>query len=218
MFRMSGSIAATALCAILLQGARAARADDDRRGCGGKADIESLRAEAVPAGNEWVINVRYKVEVEHARPDDRYVLGLQLEDRGAVVADAGGQVRTLLVPLTEPTECDDEEVEFEAWVELTRFSDGAFCLSDLRVCAFVQHEGQSYQHDRERTDVKYPVVEIVAPVVEVIEPAPLIVRREVYVTRPAVVVRNAGPRVIVHERRPVHSVRVVRAVRMSRPS
>lgn len=200
MFRISASIATSALVGILLQGASAAAADDCR-GCRGKAEIESLRAEAVPTGGEWVVNVRYKVEIEHARPEDRFVLGLQLEDRGAVRTDANGQVQTLLVPLTEPTECDDDELEFEAWVELTRFADGAMCLSDLRVCAFVQHEGRSCQHDRESTEVKYPVVEVPAPVVEVIQPAPVVVRREVYVSRPApVVIHRSAPRVIVHER------------------
>lgn len=189
------------------------------------ADLEGLRADLYPDGSDWVVKVRYDVELEGAHPEDRYLLALQFSDDDCRVMDAEGRPVEVVVPLERPTGVDAHELVFRNAVE-ARLPGGAVRRPHaLRVHGAVLREGESHIRDEKSTaaTAHLPVVYVESPrVVEVVRPAPVVhvIERPAPVVYAAPVVRvidrgpvvhvvDRGPRTVV-VRRPGH-VRVVRS-------
>jgi hypothetical protein len=194
------------MCAVSMSSAALA---GDRHRERPDVDIDSLDAELLRDGAEWVVQVRYKVEIDDAHPQDLFTLGLQIKERGHALVDANGQVCTTFVPLERPTVCDGEELTFEAYAEVRQPLGAIRCPDDLRVQSFVILDGDSCWLDDESTSVEYcrprVVVEHVrpAPVVDFVRPAPVAIVRPA----PIVEVHRPVPRLIAT--RPAYPAPVV---------
>lgn len=105
--------AATAILLTLGLCGTAATADHERDRKRPDADIDSLRADIWSGHGEWLLRVRYEIEIEDFRPGERFELVLHLTERGRRLVDRKGRVIEIVVPLDRPTEVDDDELEFE---------------------------------------------------------------------------------------------------------
>lgn len=178
-------------------------------------DIESLKAELLPGGDDWIVRVRYKVEIEDACPQDGFELGMEIRENGYCLTDGAGQVFTVFAPLDRPVAWDGDEAKYEACIEL-RPPPGAIRRPDaLRLHAYVTFAGDSCRLDDESTRIQYcapgVVVEAAPAVVEVVRPAPV-----VHVVRPAPVVEIVRPAPVVTVVRPAPVIVTRPAVVVSR--
>jgi|GEM_PF-3244751 len=108
-----------------------------------KAEIDSLDADLRHAGADWQIVIEYEVEIEGRVDNDVYLLVLELFEDDRPVVDENGVPLVMEIELLQPTDRDDDELEFEdrisptvpkAWVlddddlelraKLVRASDG----------------------------------------------------------------------------------------------
>jgi hypothetical protein len=91
-------------------------ADDERRERP-DVDIDSLKASMRYYDGSWHVSVKYEVEVEDGVPSDLRLV-LYFTDRGRTVLDPKGAPIEFIVPLDEPSEVDDDEIEFEETITL----------------------------------------------------------------------------------------------------
>jgi hypothetical protein len=119
-------------------------------------DIESLRGELWRSGGEWLLEVRYDVEVEdYVPPPGELELILHVTERDHALVDHTGRSIEFVVPLEYPSEVDDDEVEFEDRTVFT-LPDGVFHNPDrLRLEAVAVRAGYDYVLDRKDKSIKF---------------------------------------------------------------
>jgi hypothetical protein len=146
---------ASALILVALS-ASAALADGHRRGARPDVDIESLRGELWRVGGEWLLEVRYDVEVEDylPRPGELDLI-LYVTEHDGVLADHAGNPIEFVVPLEHPTEVDDDELEFEDRVTVTLPNGTFHDPRHLRLHGVVVHVDGDYPLDRKDKSIKF---------------------------------------------------------------
>lgn len=119
-------------------------------------DIESLRGELHRAGGEWLLEVRYDVEVEDHLPlPGELELILVVTDHGHALVDDTNSPIEYVVPLRYPSEEDDDELEFEDRITIA-LPDGAIVgLDHLRLEGIVVRAGDDHPLDRKDKSIKY---------------------------------------------------------------
>jgi hypothetical protein len=147
----------TLVTVLVLTGAlSAAAAAGDRchRRC--DVDIESLRGELWRSGGEWLLEVRYDIEVEDCIPSrGELELVFYVTEHSRQLVDHAGDPIEFFVPLDHPSEVDDDEVEFENRVAVT-LPEGVFCDPDrLRLQGFVFRIGDERPLARRDKSIKY---------------------------------------------------------------
>ena len=134
----------------------AGAAAGDRHHAPYDVDIESLKGELWRADGQWVLEIRYDVEVEDGRPAlGELELILYVTEHGHVIADELGRSLEFVVPLDLPSEVDDDEIEFESRTAVA-LPDGAFYdPDDLRLEAVVVRASDGYPLARKGKSIKY---------------------------------------------------------------
>jgi hypothetical protein len=148
--RPAGTLAFVAVSAsIALLGSGRAHADHD-------VDIESLRGELWRANGEWLLEVRYDVEVEDRRPaPGELELTLFVTEHGYTLVDRAGRPIEFVIPLAHPSEVDDDELEFEDRIVVALPDDVFDDPKRLRLDAVVVRVGDDYALDRKSESVKF---------------------------------------------------------------
>jgi hypothetical protein len=123
---------------------------------GPDVDIESLRGELWRASGEWLLEVRYDVEIEDYRPPPGDLeLILYVTEHDYTLVDQAGRPIEFVVPLVHPSEVDDDELEFEDRLIVT-LPDGVFGNPDrLRLEGIVVRVGDDYALDRKGKSIKF---------------------------------------------------------------
>jgi hypothetical protein len=200
----------SAVSAVLALGGVRAAADD----CGFSVDFEDFDADLRPCGPDFELKVKYEVEFDHSRRDDRFVLLLEPSECGRALVDGSGQAISFVVPLDCPKKWEHKDRDYEGTARFSIPGGAVRCPEDVRVQASVIHENEDVRvacKDR-RVDfdgciaVVEPVVVVDPQPVVVVEPRPVVVVQP----RPAVVVHRRP--VVVHHRPHVVHHRVVRRV------
>lgn len=172
-------------------------------------DIEGLKADLYPDGEDWTLRIRYDVEVERAQPDERFLLALQFSDDGYRIRDAEGRPMEVIVPLEFPVEAKRDKQVFKDTIEVRLPGEAVRRPYDVRVHAGAIREGGSPAFDTKETraaaHLPVVVIESRPQVVEIVRPAPVV---HVIERRPVVHVVHRAPRVVE-----VHRPRTVRVVR-----
>ncbi len=150
------SIFNTFVVSALLGGSVAAAPAGDRHHRRPDVDIESLRGELWRSGGEWLLEIRYDVEVEdYLPPPGALELILYVTERGHTLVDRAGYPIEFVVPLDRPSEVDDDEIEFEDRITVT-LPDGVFHdPGRLRLESLVVHAGDDRPLDRKDKSIKY---------------------------------------------------------------
>ncbi len=78
-----------------------------------KAKIDSLDADLLHAGPDWQISIEYEVEIEGQIGNDWYLLVLELVEDDRPVVDENGAPLVMEIELLQPTDRDEDELEFE---------------------------------------------------------------------------------------------------------
>ncbi len=148
--RSAGVLMLTVVSASMaLLGGRQALAGPD-------VDIESLRGELWRGGGEWLLEVRYDVEIEdYLPPPGELELVLYVTEDGYTLVDRDDRPIEFVVPLVHPSEEDDDELEFEDRLVVT-LPDGVFRDPDhLRLEGIVVYVGDDYVLDRKSKSIKF---------------------------------------------------------------
>ncbi len=146
----SRSVISVLLIAFVAAGP--ASADDERRERP-DVDIDSLKASMRYFDGSWHVSVRYEVEVEDSVPSDLRLV-LYFTERGRTVRDPKGEPIEFIVPLDEPSEVDDDEIEFEETIIL-ELPDRSFRNPRrLKVHAVAVYGPQGRSLDRKDRSVK----------------------------------------------------------------
>lgn len=93
-------------------------------------DFDSLKAEMRPEGPDLALCAHYKIEVDDARPGDRFVLMLRLSECGRPLLDEQGRPFTATVPL--PPACKDDP-DFKGHVNITLPAEMVRCPDRLKL-------------------------------------------------------------------------------------
>lgn len=133
------------------EGRKSPKSDRSRKCSKQEAEIDRLRA-VNPWGTPDIF-VEYKVEIEHPCPEQTFDLVLQIRHRENVLME-------VVVPLDQPTEVDDDEIEFKGGFE-GQF--GVVVLEDrshLRIEGRLveRASGQTMDRDSERVKDAYGTV------------------------------------------------------------
>lgn len=130
-------------------------ADDDLRGHYPEVEIDGLKAEVVYAGGEWLVEVKFEVEIDSGRPIENLGLLLSVSEHGRPLVDPDGKPIEFLIALDRPTEVDDDEIEFESRITFG-LPDGAFSdPGELRLHAAVVVPDVAYALDTKEHSIRY---------------------------------------------------------------
>lgn len=122
-----------------------------------KADLDELRAEIRFDRGQWLLLVRYEVEIKRPQPAARFELVLTLTERSRPVVDAMGQPVVIGVPLARPANVNrkSDKVVFRDFVTV-RLPDGIFHRpDDLRLEGRVIAVDFGRVLDRKNISVKF---------------------------------------------------------------
>lgn len=122
----------------------------------GKAKIEELKGKGccTPEGLSGCI--RYEVETEYIAPG-QLDLVLEFSHRGQKLTDEQGRPITVVVPLDDPSDVDDEEIEYKGSVP-TPLPSGPWC-EDLRIHGQVVNRGTNTVLDRGKGELELPEID-----------------------------------------------------------
>jgi hypothetical protein len=147
----------TTAAAVVLIGLLASEgsADDRRHHKRPDVDIEKLKGEVWRSPDEWLLRVRYEVEIEDWRRGDAFELVAYVTEDGYRLANPAGQPVEFVIPLDRPSEVDDDELEFESSFTV-RLPERSFRDPDrLRLHGMVVFAGDSLPLEKEDTSIKY---------------------------------------------------------------
>ncbi len=153
----SGRIVAAALLAafVAMPVAADGRWGGDRGYSRADADIESLDATLRLSSIGAELIVRYDIEIEDARYGERFNLLLEIEQCDGLVRDATGRPVLLVVPLNNPSDVDDDELEFEDADTLSVPAPRDMAkLRNTRLIATVVRAGSDRPLDQERENLR----------------------------------------------------------------
>ena len=118
-------------------------------------DVDSLKGNIREVASEWELTIEYEVEIENARPEEKFELLLQVAEHGRAVCDEQGRPITIVVALDRPSKVDDDELEFEDSVVVT-LPRGLFKNPKrLRLIAVVVRAGEQQPLDHKDKRIKY---------------------------------------------------------------
>lgn len=118
-------------------------------------DIDSLKGELFRVDREWQLEVRFEVEIEDHHPADRFELILYVSEKGYPLADKRGRRIEYVIALDQPTNVDDDELEFEHRVTLS-VPDGAFRNPKrLRLHGRVVYQGEEHPLAHKNKSIKF---------------------------------------------------------------
>ncbi|MDM8008370.1 MAG: hypothetical protein QUV05_19695 [Phycisphaerae bacterium] len=115
-----------------------------------EVDIEDLDAEIRWDGEKWRLFVEYDVEIEHPGAGESFDLVLNLFDKSR-----RNQPVQIIVPLVQPSEVDDDEVEYESTVEARIDARLVGDPTRLRLHGMVVYRGGGTVLDEEETSVDH---------------------------------------------------------------
>ena len=148
-------IPAVGLLAIVLIQTPISAGAGDREYRRPDVDIESLKGELFRANREWQLEVRFDVEIEDYHPADRFELILYVSEKGYPLADKRGRRTEYVIALDQPTNVDDDELEFEHRVTLS-VRDGAFRNPKrLRLHGRVVYQGEEHPLTHKDKSIKF---------------------------------------------------------------
>ena len=144
------------IACILLNVLTAVAFADDRHRRQPDVDIESLKSELRWINGEWLLEVRYKVEVEDYRPlPGELELILMITEHGRTLIDNTGNPIEFIVPLEYPSEEDDDELEFEDRITITLPQGDIGDPDHLRLESAVVRVNDGYPLDRKEKSIKF---------------------------------------------------------------
>lgn len=120
-----------------------------------EADIDELKARMHFENGQWILSIKYEVEIEDAWPEDRFELILALTEGRRPLIDPSGRPMVMNIPLDQPQRVKDggEEIIFRDTI-VVPVQDGLFGRpKDLRVDAHVVPFGGGPVLDQDDTDV-----------------------------------------------------------------
>lgn len=118
-------------------------------------DIDSLKAEVRYERGGWRLLVGYEIEIEDARPYERFELVLTLLEHGRPLRDRFGRPLSIVVPLDRPTKYDRDEVEFRRRLSV-RLGAGAITNPRrLKILAEVVRTTDGHSLDHKKRSVKF---------------------------------------------------------------
>ncbi len=141
-------ILATVMSAGLMSG-QAARADHV------DVDIDRLKAEIRQDTHGWRVFVDYQIEIEDARRYDRFELLLTFSERGRPLVDRLGRPIEVVIPLVDPTDIDDDELEFRDGLTINLPHGVLHNPKRLKIHAEVVSVAQGRVMDRKTKRIKY---------------------------------------------------------------
>ena len=126
-------------------------ASDHRHGSSrGEVDIEDLDAEIRWDGEKWRLVVEYDIEIEDDFMGQAFDLVLNLFNKSRP-----DQPVQIIVPLTQPSEVDDDELTYESKV-IARIDPSLIGDPDrLRLIGMAVRRGGGEVMDREQTSVDH---------------------------------------------------------------
>lgn len=146
---------AAAAAVVAWVGAGAALGGDRRRPKPVDVDIESLKSEIRPYRDEWWLDVRYKVEIEHYRRGERYELVVRLTEHDYEIVDREGRPVEFVIPLDRPTDIDKHELKFKQRVTISLPLDMIGDPGYLRLDGDVYRIGDNRSLDHKSKSVKH---------------------------------------------------------------
>lgn len=118
-------------------------------------DIESLAGRLYRSTGNWLLEVTYDVEVEHADAAGPLSLVVGITERGYAISDAGGEPVVFSVALDRPTEVDKHELEFESGFSVDLASGLFGDPRKLQLQAAVYEQNSDYPLDEKSSSIKY---------------------------------------------------------------
>jgi hypothetical protein len=120
-----------------------------------EVDIDSLEAEIRYVGGSWEVTAEYEIEIEDARPHERFELLLQVTEHDHVLRNSEGRPITIVVALDRPSEVDDDEMTFEGEVTFVLPRELISSPKHLRIVGVVVHAGDDRPLDRDDDGIKF---------------------------------------------------------------
>ena len=143
-----------ALTFVLLQAP--AGADHDRRARRNvDVDIDSLKAELSRVQGEWLLDLKYDVEIEDYYRGDRFELIVYFSEDKYELTDREGRRIEYVIPLDRPTKVKRDELEFEHRVTLTLPERAFHSPKHLRLHAVVVYADEDQPLKHKDRSVKY---------------------------------------------------------------
>ncbi len=118
-------------------------------------DIDRLKAQIRQDTRGWRVFVDYKIEIEDARPYDRFEVLLTFSERGRLLVDRLGRPLEVGIPLVDPTDIDDDELEFRDGLTVNLPHGVLHNPKKLKIHAEVISVAQGRVMDRKAKRVKY---------------------------------------------------------------
>jgi len=154
MHRTPSRILLTALATALI-GSALATADDRYEAV--KADIDKLKAELHFDGAQWIVDVKFEVEIETTRRIEGLALVLHVDEHGRTVTGSEDQPLEIVIPLDNPSEVDDDEIEFKQSLSFPIPEDAVGDPGALRLTALVATSPDAPILDRRDTRIDFYV-------------------------------------------------------------
>ncbi len=118
-------------------------------------DIDSIKAELSHVRGEWLLDVKYDIEIEDYYSGDRFELIVYLTENKYELTDQRGRRIEYVSPLDRPTKVKRDELEFEHRVTLTVPERAFRNPKRLRLHAVVFYAGDDQPLEHKDRSVKY---------------------------------------------------------------
>jgi hypothetical protein len=118
-------------------------------------DIKKVKAELRYDEGDWRLSVDYEVKIKDASPRERFELFLDVAERVSKRDDYWGPPARFVVPLTRPSDVDDDEIKFKGRFVERLPDDVVGDPKKLRVHAAVLGRDDQRPLDQKETSVKF---------------------------------------------------------------
>lgn len=121
-------------------------------------DIDELSGELARGEHEWLLEVRYEVEVEGATAAGPFDLVLNVSEHDRLLTDGERRPLVFAIPLDRPTDVDDDEAEYEGTVMVSLPRDSFVDPDDLELVGrvYVRGDDRPVAHDDDDIDYDRP--------------------------------------------------------------
>ncbi len=118
-------------------------------------DIDSLKAELTHVRGEWLLDLKYDIEIEDYYRGDRFELIVYLTEDKYELTDRRGRRIEYVIPLDRPTKVKRDELEFEHRVTLTVPERAFHNAKRLRLHAVVFYAGDDQPLKHKDRSIKF---------------------------------------------------------------
>ncbi len=118
-------------------------------------DIDSLKAELTHVRGEWLLDLKYDIEIEDYYRGDRFELIVYFTEDKYELTDRRGRRIEYVIPLDRPTKVKRDELEFERRATLTVPERSFHNPKRLRLHAVVVYAGDDQPLKHKDRSVKY---------------------------------------------------------------